>query len=157
MSFGSKREMEQEFEINLASIVDCFTVLITYLLAAGSFISLGMIPAESLVDRAPSAETAPAAEAEVVPPVPTVTFTVEVLPEQRVRFSVWQGEVSEKKEFAAKDVADIQTYLTELKGKHPDLKNAVFASDPGVTYGEFMKAADPVRGTFKILLAGAKK
>src|ERR1700722_17864850 len=34
---------EMDFELNLASIIDCFTVLITYLLVSASFITLGVL------------------------------------------------------------------------------------------------------------------
>src|SRR5690349_10579471 len=36
-----RSEEEQDLELNLASIIDCFTVLITYLLVSASFIALG--------------------------------------------------------------------------------------------------------------------
>jgi hypothetical protein len=35
----------QEFELNLAPIVDCFTVLITFMLVSASFISIGILEA----------------------------------------------------------------------------------------------------------------
>ena len=38
-----KHAGETDFELNLASIIDCFTVLITYLLVSASFISLGIL------------------------------------------------------------------------------------------------------------------
>lgn len=33
--------MEQDFDLNIAPIIDCFTVLIAYLLISASFISIG--------------------------------------------------------------------------------------------------------------------
>ena len=35
----------QDFELNLASLIDCFTVLITFLLASASFLSVGILDA----------------------------------------------------------------------------------------------------------------
>jgi biopolymer transport protein ExbD len=164
MSFGSKREIEQDCDINLASIVDCFTVLITYLLAAGSFISLGMIPAETLVERAPSSVEQPAETQSVPPPeAPKVTVTVEVQAGNKVRFSVWTGNEAVTQDFEVKTGTDaltgnqkIKDYVQNLKNQHVDVKNAVVASDPGVTYGEFISVADLVRSGFKILLANPK-
>jgi biopolymer transport protein ExbD len=44
MSAGaSSEEGEDGFELNLAPIIDCFTVLITYLLVSASFLSLSML------------------------------------------------------------------------------------------------------------------
>lgn len=46
--FQRKRhEEEQDFELNIASIIDCFTVVITYLLVSASFISLGVLDTSS--------------------------------------------------------------------------------------------------------------
>src|SRR6185295_7831760 len=36
-------ETEQDFELNIASVIDCFTVLITYLLVSASFISISAL------------------------------------------------------------------------------------------------------------------
>src|SRR3954454_525427 len=35
----------QDFELNLASIIDCFTVLIAFMLASASFLSIGILDA----------------------------------------------------------------------------------------------------------------
>ncbi len=39
-------EHEQDFELNLASIIDCFVVLIAFILVSTSFFSIGIIDAE---------------------------------------------------------------------------------------------------------------
>src|SRR3954464_3977164 len=36
-------ETEQDFDLNIASVIDCFTVLITYLLVSASFISISAL------------------------------------------------------------------------------------------------------------------
>ena len=43
MVSGSGGKKDSDFELNLASIIDCFTVLITYLLVTASFITLGIL------------------------------------------------------------------------------------------------------------------
>jgi biopolymer transport protein ExbD len=40
---GGGSSNNQDFELNLASIIDCFTVLITYMLVSASFLSLGIL------------------------------------------------------------------------------------------------------------------
>ncbi len=40
-----KNQLTQDFELNLAPIVDCFTVLITFMLVSASFISIGILDA----------------------------------------------------------------------------------------------------------------
>jgi biopolymer transport protein ExbD len=39
--FSTGAEGEQDFELNLASIIDCFVVVIAYLLLSASFIAIG--------------------------------------------------------------------------------------------------------------------
>ena len=40
-------EGEQDFELNITSIIDCFTVLIAFILTSASFISIGIIDADA--------------------------------------------------------------------------------------------------------------
>ena len=55
---------EGDVELNLAPIVDCFTVLIAYLLVSMSFISL------SIFEAGVAATSPESASVEVVPPPP---------------------------------------------------------------------------------------
>jgi biopolymer transport protein ExbD len=43
-----------DFDLNLAPIIDCFTVLITFMLASASFISIGVLDAGAGSGAAPS-------------------------------------------------------------------------------------------------------
>src|SRR6187551_2381865 len=55
-----KREGEQDFELNIASVIDCFTVLITYLLVSASFISISALDIDLTgVGDAPRSEPPP--------------------------------------------------------------------------------------------------
>ena len=44
-SHSSSGSSHQDFELNLASIIDCFTVLIAFMLASASFLSIGILDA----------------------------------------------------------------------------------------------------------------
>ncbi len=147
---SSRKEMDHDFELNIASIVDCFTVLITYLLAAASFISLGMIPAESLVDRTNVTDAQINTEA-------TAQLTVEVLEGHKIRFSVWNGNNAQKEEFSLTgDAAELEKatlFMGKLKEAHPKLDQAIMVSDPTVSYGDFIQSAELVKKQFKIYLA----
>jgi biopolymer transport protein ExbD len=44
---NSKSSSENEVELNITPIIDCFTVLITFLLASASFISVGFFAAST--------------------------------------------------------------------------------------------------------------
>lgn len=155
MSF--RKEVEQGFELNITSIVDCFTVLITYLLAAASFVSLGMIPAESLVERSEST----GAQIAVTQAAPA-QLIVEVLQNHKIRFSLWNGNESKKTEFmvSAGENAnpEIGMYLTQLHASYPALDRAIMMSDPGVSYGDFIHATEVLnsKSGFKIFLANGE-
>ena len=53
----SKHASEQDFELNLASIIDCLVLLITYTLVSASFISLGMLNV-SIIGPPPASQDA---------------------------------------------------------------------------------------------------
>src|SRR3954469_14560582 len=42
---GSGKNQSQDFELNITSIIDTFTVLITFMLASASFLSIGLLDA----------------------------------------------------------------------------------------------------------------
>ena len=70
MSAGSGGNSNQDFDLNLAPIIDCFTVLITYLLVSASFISLNSLD----VGIAATGDTAAAAN----PSTPPLALTAEL-------------------------------------------------------------------------------
>src|SRR4051812_21662207 len=59
----------QDFELNLASIIDCFTVLIAFMLASASFLSVGILDA---------GVAAAGAQANPNDKPPSVNMTVEL-------------------------------------------------------------------------------
>ena len=58
-------ELEQDFELNIASIIDCFVVLIAFVLISTSFFSIGILDAEVSSAGADQASANPA-EAVVI-------------------------------------------------------------------------------------------
>src|SRR3954462_13573955 len=43
---GGQGGQSQDFDLNLAPIIDCFTVLITFMLASASFLAIGILDAQ---------------------------------------------------------------------------------------------------------------
>lgn len=60
-SFGGSNK--QEVELNITPIIDCFTVLITFLLASASFLSIGFFEASTPGGASDPAATEPDTEA----------------------------------------------------------------------------------------------
>src|SRR4051812_10232604 len=73
----------QDFDLNIAPIIDCFTVLITYLLVSASFISLNVLD----IGVAASGE----APAETVPAEPPVMFSLEISAAKLITLKVSGG------------------------------------------------------------------
>ena len=62
-SFGSSNK--QDVELNITPIIDCFTVLITFLLASASFLSIGFFEASTPGGAADPGATEPDTEAVI--------------------------------------------------------------------------------------------
>ena len=162
-SGGNKRQMDQEFELNIASIVDCFTVLITYLLAAASFISLGSIELESLVQRTQS--TGSQLDASTVTETPP-KLIIDFKAAGEVSVSVWRDTLIEKRDFSTqadpsnvnREPASLGTkpseaylaYITEVGNKYPTAKQAVLVGDGAVNYGKIVKWVEPAKTRFSL-------
>jgi len=140
MKFGGSRpDMESGFELNLASIVDCFTVLITYLLAAASFVSIGMVPAESFVSGQDVRGPQPSS---IMPVEQAPQVIVEMMEGNHIRFSVWSGGSPQKNDFNFADLPQVDQYMSSLKTRFPTLDHVLVASDPNVTYDDFIRNSD---------------
>jgi biopolymer transport protein ExbD len=142
MRFSSSRHApEQDFELNLASIIDCFTVLITYLLVSASFIALGTFDVNVPTLRNPGDNS----------PEPAVSLTIRISANHDVRFKL-EGAAAKEPEVrvaAADGKLDQQTMLNqlvELKRKWPDLDAAVLMASGPVEYAEIVQ-----------IIEGAKK
>lgn len=163
---GNRRQMDQEFELNIASIVDCFTVLITYLLAAASFISLGSVEIESLVQRNES--TGSQLEATTVTETPPKVI-LDFKTGGNVSVSVWRDTLVEKREFSmnaqagetlinrepaaaghTKPSSEYVQYLTDLNAKYPTAKQAILVGDGAVPYGSLVKWVEPAKTRFSL-------
>ena len=62
-NFGSSGS--QEVDLNITPIIDCFTVLITFMLASASFLSIGFLEAATPGNNADPAATEPDTEAYI--------------------------------------------------------------------------------------------
>jgi biopolymer transport protein ExbD len=139
MSFIRKRHAgEQDFELNLASIIDCFTVLITYLLVSASFISLGALDV-SVASSVPSNEAPP----------PTPPVDVTVLIGRSGKYTVkLTGPKNESVSLPSKegqpDLTALTDYIGNLKTQW-SLEAITLAADDGVEYHEVVKTVEVMR------------
>src|SRR4051812_27404214 len=115
MSAGvGQTEGGQDFDINLAPIIDCFTVLISFMLASASFLAIGVFEASVAANSgAPNAATKP----------PAIRIEIELGMRNEILLNV-EGKMNLKKKLAAHDgkydAAALSNELKNFKTKFPD-------------------------------------
>lgn len=130
---------DQDFELNIASIIDCFTVLITYMLISASFISLGVLDVTNLTPRASGDVT----------PDPEVSLTLEVMKDHDVLLKLNGSHSSSTATSVTVPAKDgevdreaMAVQLDQIKQHYPTLEAAVLKSASQVEYDQIVKAID---------------
>jgi len=138
----SKKEIDPDFELNIASIIDCFTVLITYLLVSASFITLGMFDV-TVASHSPS---------DVVDSVPPpLTVTIGILKNFEIKVSTEGSENNSYKipqKEGGMDLESLTANLQKLKERFPKLEAAMITAEDTVDYKELVKTVEATRATF---------
>lgn len=137
----------QDFELNLASIIDCFTVLIAFMLASASFLSIGILDAGIAAAGATASTDKP----------PEVNVTVELMTDHVFTVKV-TGKTNSSTPVTAKDQAWDYARLNEtlqgLRAKYPSLTAVTLTAQDAVEYKDIVKTMDSVRGTLPYVLLG---
>ncbi len=140
----------QDFEINLAPIIDCLTVLITFILASASFLSIGIL------DAGIAAAGTAAKDAKDSPP-PAVSVTVELGTAKSMVVKL-QGKASSTQTITAKNgeynLDDLKENLGGIKSKWPDVNAVVLTADNGVEYRYVVKTMESIRKTIPAVMLG---
>lgn len=144
-----------DVELNLAPIIDCFTVLITYLLVTASFLSLAAI------DVGVSATgTAPAAQPDNSPP--PMVLSMQLMANGDIKISV-RGGVSGREYplFVAalnpgqRDEARLVQRLEDIKRRWPTITDASVSAEPTVIYNDIVKTIRKIQEAMpKVLISG---
>lgn len=143
-----RHEEEADFELNLASIIDCFTVLITFMLASASFISIGIL------DAGVAASASATAEKSTPPPV---NYTLELYKDFKYVLKV-KGKSNSTETIHGKDgawdYASLEKQLVGLKAKWPEVGAITLEAQNDVQYKEVVLTMDRVRKTLPAVLLG---
>jgi len=129
-----------DFDLNLAPIIDCFTVLITFMLASASFLSIsifdaGFTPAEAQGDPTP----------------PPITVTLDLKKNGSLQV-VTKGKLDSRNTFANPDEA--AEALRQLKEKYPGLESVTITADQEVEYESIVKAMEKARKFMPAMVLG---
>ncbi len=129
-----------DFDLNLAPIIDCFVVLITFMLASASFISIslfdaGFTPAEAVGDPNP----------------PPITVSLDLKKNGSLQV-VTKGSLNSTNTFANPDEAS--EALRQLKEKYPGVESVTVTADPEVEYEAIVKAMEKTRKHMPAMVLG---
>lgn len=137
----------QEFELNLAPIIDSFTVLIAFMLVSASFLSIGIMDA---------GVAAAGAQAQSATP-PSINVTIELARDQRLQIKV-AGKSEEKIQIAAKDgtydFGVLEQRLGALRSRWSDLNAVTLISEDSIQYKDVVQVMEKVRKTVPVVLLG---
>ena len=133
----------QDFELNLAPIIDCFTFIIVFLLTSASFVSVGVLDVNM---ASPLEDAAVAATSDNQ--TPDVTLRVREPGFITIEIKPLKG-VMETMEFppegGALPIAAVTAQLQKLKETSPELSGATILASDGIKYKDLVHTVESVR------------
>lgn len=138
----------QDFDLNLAPIIDCLTVLITFMLASASFLSIGIL------DAGVAAAGATASDTHAPPPV---NIAVELGENQKVTIRVTGKSSSTTpigKSGTERDFVQLTKNLESIKARWPAVNAVTLTAENHVEYRDVVKSMEIIRKTMPVVLLG---
>ena len=143
---GGSAHHAEDFELNIASIIDCFTVLIAFMLASASFLSIGILDA-GLAASGDTASSSP----------PPVQISVELKNDKSFAITV-SGKQNLKRSIASEggsyNYGKLSDELQALKTQWKDVQGATLTAENTTEYQEIMRGMDATRKSFPAVLLG---
>ena len=148
MNIGSGGSNSTDFDLNITPIIDAFTVLIAFMLASASFLSIGILDAGIAAGGAEAtANTAP----------PPVTIQMNLLPDRSIRFEI-SGKENSKFSIPPADgtwnLGDAVSRLEALKAKWPTVSALTLTAENTVEYKDVVTVMESARKSHPNVLLG---
>jgi biopolymer transport protein ExbD len=144
---SARGSQSQDFELNLASIIDCMTVLITFLLASTAFISIGIMDAGVAAAGTSATDTTP----------PPVNLSVELGKDHLITLKT-SGKSTNTQSVSAKDgqwnMDDLTQKLAALHQQWPTVEAITLTAENSIEYDDVIKVMDTTRKTIPVVLLG---
>jgi biopolymer transport protein ExbD len=134
----------QDFELNLASIIDCLTVIIAFLLLSSSFVSYGTLDTAVAAPQGQNASTAAEGQPQAL------TLSVTLRDAEHVDLDV-SGARSEKRQIAR---GALKSELESMKARYPGLNGIVLTAASRVEYRDVIRGMDDARQVFPAVALG---
>lgn len=136
-----------EFELNIVPIIDCFTILITFLLSSGAFIAIGNLSVSVSGGEGSVSEAKPA-------PVQISVYLDDL---RNIRLDV-TGAITKKIEFKAiegkRDLVGLKNQLTATQADWPDQKSVTLESSSELPYEELILVMEAIKHSHEDVLLG---
>ena len=149
----------QDVELNLAPIIDCFTVLITYLLVTASFLTLTALDVGVSANNPTNLNTPPPPP----PKEPPMTMTVDLTALGEVKIKVSGGTLPKDFESTIKassiagtwDADQLEKSLTQIKTNWSNLTEASVSAEAAVKYKEIVNLINQIQKSLpKVYISG---
>ena len=137
----------QDFDLNLAPIIDCLTVLITFMLASSSFLSIGLLDAGVAAGAAVTDNTTP----------PPVNIEVELGQDHQMTVKVTGKATSTTPVGKAGNewnYDQLTKNLASLKAQWPNVNAVTLTAQNAVEYQNVVKSMEVIRKTIPVVLLG---
>lgn len=151
---GGGGDSGQDVELNLAPIIDCFTVLITYLLVTASFLSLAALD----VGVSATGTATPPPVADNTPP--PMVMSLEAMANGDIKINVRGGVSGREYPYLVRGAAgerdenQLLSRLEEIKKKWPEITEASVSAEPTVVYKDIVKVIKKVQEAMpKVMIA----
>ena len=152
---GPVGEGGQDVDLNLAPIIDCFTVLITYLLVTASFLTLSAVDVS--VSASGTGAPPPAAADNKPPPW---AMSIELKETYEMEILVKGGPKSEKFTYVipgggAWNFDQLNQRLRSIQKQWPSLTEASVTAHPTVIYKDIVNVLHEIQATLpKVYISG---
>lgn len=144
---GGRGAVAQDFDLNIAPIIDCFVVLISFMLASAAFISIGLLDAGIAAGGAQAASQTP----------PPISITIELKSGAAFVVKVSGKETSQQAVAAAKgerDLVGLTQVLERVKSRWPQITAATLQAENTTEYKEIILTMEAVRKTLPAVMLG---
>src|SRR5690606_3590381 len=131
----------------LAPIIDCFTVLITYMLVSASFITLDTL------DVQVAASAPPAPPSEVAPPPPTEIPTSISARIDDIGVVTFKVSGAEEATYDT-PLESMDSSIAEIRGRWPAVAEINVKAEPGVQYKQIVRAVELLKKSFTKVYLG---
>lgn len=137
----------QEVDLNLAPILDCFVVLIAFMLASAAFLAIGSLDAGIAAAGKKSTNKTP----------PPINITVSMKSNYTIELKV-KGKQNNTFQFAAKNGSwnypELSQQLENLRKRWPTVQAATLEANDKIEYSEIVRTMEMTRKSMPVVLLG---